>query len=91
MKRLTVLFLLAVALLSAGTRYRHTYPRSREVTREFQREHPCPSTGKKYGPCPGYVKDHVVPLCKGGADATWNLQWSTIAEGKAKDKTECRK
>jgi len=36
--------------------------RSREVTREFQREHPCPSTGKTSGGCPGYRKDHIVPL-----------------------------
>jgi hypothetical protein len=31
--------------------------RSREVTREFQRLHPCPSTGRTSGACPGYVKD----------------------------------
>jgi hypothetical protein len=36
--------------------------RSREVTREFQREHPCPSTGRPSGACPGYLKDHIVPL-----------------------------
>src|SRR5260370_19951592 len=33
--------------------------RSREVTREFQREHPCPSTGRTSGACPGYRKDHI--------------------------------
>src|SRR5271169_2953472 len=33
-----------------------------KVAREFQREHPCPSTGLASGRCPGYVKDHVVPL-----------------------------
>src|SRR6516162_3616437 len=42
--------------------------RSRAVTREFQREHPCPSTGKADGACPGYRKDHVVPLGCGGLD-----------------------
>jgi hypothetical protein len=36
--------------------------RSRDVTREFQREHPCPSTGKTTGACPGYVRDHIWPL-----------------------------
>src|SRR6202022_2164875 len=36
--------------------------RSCEVAREFQREHPCPSTGKTSGGCPGYRKDHVIPL-----------------------------
>jgi len=43
--------------------------RSRAVTREFQREHPCPSTGRTSGACPGYRKDHVVPLACGGPDA----------------------
>ena len=38
--------------------------RSREVTREFQREHPCPSTGLTRGACPGYRKDHIKPLAK---------------------------
>jgi hypothetical protein len=64
--------------------------RSREVTREFQREHPCPSTGKRTGACPGYIKDHVVALCKGGPDAASNLQWQTVADAKAKDKWECK-
>jgi hypothetical protein len=47
--------------------------RSREVTREFQREHPCPSTGQTSGACPGYRKDHVIPLACGGPDAISNL------------------
>lgn len=37
---------------------------------------------------PGYVIDHVVPLACGGKDAPENMQWQTIAEGKAKDRTE---
>src|SRR5207302_9741710 len=36
------------------------------VTREFQREHPCPSTGLTTGACPAYRKDHVVPVACGG-------------------------
>jgi len=64
--------------------------RSREVTREFQREHPCPSTGRTSGACPGFVKDHVKPLACGGADAPSNMQWQTKAAAKAKDKTERR-
>ena len=41
---------------------------------------------------PGYVIDHVKPLECGGADDPANMQWQTIADGKAKDKTErsCR-
>ena len=62
--------------------------RSLEVKHEFQRQHPCPSTGRTTGACPGYVKDHVVPLACGGPDAVENLQWQTTAAAKAKDKWE---
>jgi hypothetical protein len=37
---------------------------------------------------PGYVIDHIVPLACGGVDVPSNMQWQTIAEGKAKDKSE---
>jgi hypothetical protein len=33
---------------------------------------------------PGYVIDYVNPLECGGADARFNMQWQTIADGKAK-------
>jgi hypothetical protein len=58
----------------------------------FKREHPCPANGHTAGSCPGYVIDHVKPLECGGADAPSNMQWQTVVEGKAKDKTEryCR-
>ena len=55
---------------------------------DFKKSHPCPSTGKSSGSCPGYVIDHVVPLKRGGADAASNMQWQTTAEAKAKDKWE---
>jgi len=32
------------------------------VRREFQRQQPCPVTGKTTGACPGYAADHVVAL-----------------------------
>jgi len=62
--------------------------RSPDVAREFQREHPCPSTGSPRGPCPGYVKDHVIPLACNGPDAVSNMQWQTVEDGKAKDAWE---
>jgi hypothetical protein len=34
------------------------------------------------------VKAASAPLKRGGADAPWNMQWQTIAAGKAKDATE---
>lgn len=66
--------------------------RSEAAKNEFKRDHPCPGNGNASGKCPGYVIDHVRPLECGGADAPSNMQWQTVAEGKAKDKTEryCR-
>lgn len=52
--------------------------RSRAVLREFQRIHPCPSTGKTTGACPGWHLDHVVPLVCFGLDAVQNLQWLPV-------------
>ena len=60
------------------------------VPREFQRLHPCPATGRGYGPCPGYVRDHVVPLCAGGPDTPENMQWQTLPASKEKDRQERR-
>jgi hypothetical protein len=62
--------------------------RSPAVAREFQREHPCPSTGGTTGACPGYIKDHITPLACGGPDAVSNMQWQTTAEASAKDRWE---
>ena len=63
-------------------------PRSAANRREFQRLHPCPSTGQPTGSCTGYVVDHIIPLKRGGLDAPSNMQWQTIAEAKAKDRVE---
>ena len=83
--RRALIVTLSIALVSSAQLSAKEY-RSREVTREFQREHPCPSTGLRGGACPGYRKDHVVPLACGGPDAVSNLQWQTVAAAKAKDR-----
>ena len=66
--------------------------RSSTARDAFKRQQPCPSTGRPSGSCAGYVIDHIKPLECGGADDPANMQWQTVAEGKAKDKTEryCR-
>ena len=64
--------------------------RSQGAKVEFKREQPCPTTGASKGPCKGWVIDHIKPLACGGADAAFNMQWQTVAEGKAKDKWERR-
>lgn len=71
-----------------------THERSGAQRAAFARANPCPATGKPHGPCPGYVVDHVIPLCAGGPDRPSNMQWQNTAEGKLKDKDEraqCRK
>lgn len=60
----------------------------------FQRAHPCPATGRHAGACPGYVVDHIRPLCAGGLDHSLNMQWQTTADAKTKDRleaAECRR
>lgn len=66
----------------------HAAERSRAARSEFQRHHPCPANGATRGACPGYVRDHIVPLCAGGSDTPGNMQWQTIADAKAKDRAE---
>jgi hypothetical protein len=62
--------------------------RSEKAKDDFKHSHPCPSTGKQSGACPGYVIDHVQALKHGGADTPSNMQWQTVADAKAKDRTE---
>ena len=62
--------------------------RSGEARAKFEKSHPCPSTGRTSGACPGYVVDHIKPLKRGGADSPSNMQWQTTAAAKAKDKWE---
>jgi hypothetical protein len=60
-------------------------PRARAA---FQEQVPCPSNGRRYGPCPGYIVDHITPLCLGGADAHANMQWQARAASLDKDVQE---
>lgn len=62
--------------------------RSQNAKFEFKQQHPCPANGANKGPCKGYVIEHVKALACGGADTPSNMQWQTVAEGKAKDKWE---
>lgn len=62
--------------------------RSEKAKHDFKAENPCPATGKRTGACPGYVIDHIQALACGGADSPANMQWQTVAEGKAKDAWE---
>lgn len=56
----------------------------------FQRENPCPATGLRRGSCPGYVIDHIEPLCNAGPDHRTNMQWQARADSLRKDVEERR-
>ena len=62
--------------------------RSQAAKDDFKYSHPCPSNGNNHGPCQGFVIDHITPLACSGNDAPSNMQWQSVAEGKAKDKWE---
>lgn len=62
--------------------------RSPQARHEFRKSHPCPSTGRISGRCPGFVIDHVQALKRGGADDPSNMQWQTKEAARAKDRVE---
>lgn len=64
--------------------------RSKSAIAEFKRLQPCPANGNRYGPCPGWQIDHVVPLKCAGPDEPANMQWLTVEDHKAKTKREAR-
>ena len=61
---------------------------SAETKHACKKSHPCPSTGKPKGACPGYVIDHIQALKHGGRDAPDNMQWQTVQKAKIKDRME---
>lgn len=82
------LALVVLALFSFGADAKQ--PRSAAAKAEFQRLNPCPATGEHRGPCPGWIVDHIHPLCANGDDLPSNMQWQTIEDAKAKDREERR-
>jgi hypothetical protein len=66
----------------AAQKNNQTYSTSTAAKTQFMRE-----TGYRNGR-PGYVVAYRKPLACGGTDDTSNLLWLTVAEAKAKEKTE---
>ncbi len=84
-------FVAAVLLALAFTPGAHAKVRRDSHQRAlFMRSHPCPSTRKLHGACPGYVVDHVQPLCAGGPDEPGNMQWQSREDARIKDAEERR-
>lgn len=88
MMRHTILVSLTKWSLVLGASAAFATDRDKTVPADFQLRHPCPSTGRTTGACPGWIKDHVVPLACGGPDSVSNLQWQTVEAAKAKDRWE---
>lgn len=78
------------ALILALATPAHATTRSAKAVAEFKRAHPCPATGARRGACPGYVVDHIHPLCAGGPDTPANMQWQTVHDARLKDRDERR-
>jgi hypothetical protein len=83
-------FAFAAALIALTNEACADAHRSSAVRAAFERGYPCPPNGNRRGPCPGFVVDHVVPLCAGGRDDTDNMRWQATADALAKDAWERR-
>ena len=78
----------ALVLLLLFGQFASAADRDPAQVREFRKTHPCPVTNKTKGACPGWVVDHVVPLCFGGPDTPKNMQWQQSAQSFTKDAFE---
>jgi len=64
------------------------------VTHSFTLTVPCPATGETGHCCPGFIRDHFIPLCAGGANAVGNLWWegaACVAEKDGRELQLCRR
>jgi len=81
MKNLGAVLVMLAAATMAFPSYATTQ-RDPAVRKDFQRTHPCPSNHETSGPCPGWVVDHIVPLCAGGADREHAVAVEARGQGK---------
>ena len=88
MRPLLTLVLIGAVLSSQGSTAFAKPARSSAAVVQFKHQQPCPANGATKGQCPGYIVDHVVPLCAEGADAPHNMQWQTVGDAKRKDRDE---
>lgn len=52
--------------------------RDEKVVDEFRKLHPCPSTQKTTGSCPGWAINHTYPLACKGKDIVENMVWMPV-------------
>jgi hypothetical protein len=84
---ITVRTLLCALCVFAGVSS-PAFARDRVAVSRFRKDNPCPSSGQVRGPCAGYVVDHTIPLCLGGADDPSNMKWQEKQESLIKDQLE---
>lgn len=85
---LYILSTLGILALSKDSQAATT--RSSSQVAKFKKLNPCPANNKTKGSCPGYIVDHIIPLCLGGLDDPSNMQWQTKADSYKKDAIERR-
>lgn len=76
-----ILFAIVLLLLTLTA-----YARDQSELRKFKATHACPYTQQQ-----GCIVDHIKPLCLGGADKAFNMQWQTRRASYRKDAWERRK
>lgn len=67
--------------------------RDQKQVRLFRSKTICPATQTITTHCPGYVVDHIIPLCANGLDAPVNMQYQELHESYIKDiqeRKQCR-
>ena len=87
---LRILPSLLIAMLALAPIVDAKQPRSASAKHQFRKANPCLTSSHTRGKCPGYVIDHVTPLCAGGADMPVNMQWQTVHDARVKDREEVR-
>jgi len=85
---LAAIVALTMLAFAATQAFAAPIPRSAKAKYDFRIANPCPTNRNPRGACPGYVIDHIEPLCAGGADAPHNMQWQSLADARAKDRDE---
>lgn len=86
MRLLSAVALIAISIQSISADYK----RSGAARHAFAENNACPATNEPKLPCPGWIIDHIIPLCAGGIDTPANMQWQTRENALLKDAEERR-
>lgn len=80
-----MVLLLAILLMSVA----FADARDAKQVYAFRKANACPATAKAgMGACPGWVVNHIIPLCYGGQDAPANMEWEQSAPSFKRDAFE---